>query len=113
MSYTPGGSSSGSSVGTSSDVALNNPVTSDLLTYDKSIGKWKNAPSSSYTKAEVSYALNLKLAVIFFDTVDGVWPVRSSVGNPVSVEWRGPGNNLPPIDSVYARDGYDTFYAIS
>lgn len=38
-----GGSGGTSSVAGSSDVAINNPVSSHVLTYDGSQGKWKNA----------------------------------------------------------------------
>lgn len=41
MTYVPGGSG-GSAVSTSSDVALNNPVTSEVLTYDGALAKWHN-----------------------------------------------------------------------
>lgn len=43
MTYIPEGSGGGGSVSGSSDVALNNTVHNDILTYDGTISKWKNA----------------------------------------------------------------------
>lgn len=42
MGFSPGGGGS-SSVGSSTDVALNNPADSEALVYDGTTGKWKNA----------------------------------------------------------------------
>lgn len=42
MTYVPGGGSGGGSVSTSSDVALNNPLDGNALTYNASIAKWVN-----------------------------------------------------------------------
>lgn len=42
MTYIPGGGGGSGSVGTSADVALNNPTTGQVLTYDESVGKWIN-----------------------------------------------------------------------
>lgn len=46
MSYNPGGAGS-SSVSGSTDVVLSNPANTEVLTYDTSINKWKNAAGSS------------------------------------------------------------------
>ncbi len=43
MGFNPGGGGSGS-IGGSSDVALSNPANNDVLAYDISTSKWKNAP---------------------------------------------------------------------
>lgn len=47
MTYIPGGGSGGSSqVSTSGDVALNNPIAGDVLTYNASLAKWVNNKST-------------------------------------------------------------------
>lgn len=44
MTYIPGsGSGSAGKIATSGDVALDNPLNGDVLSYDKSLDKWKNA----------------------------------------------------------------------
>ncbi len=45
MGFGPGGS--GGTIGSATDVALNNPNNNQVLTYDGSIGKWKNAASAA------------------------------------------------------------------
>lgn len=47
MTYIPGGGSGSGNVGTSGDVALNNPVTGDVLTYDEVLAKWTNGTQLS------------------------------------------------------------------
>lgn len=47
MTYIPGGGGGSGSISTSSDVALNNPITGHALVYDAGLAKWKNASSGS------------------------------------------------------------------
>lgn len=60
MGFNPGGGGGGSSsIGTSTDVSLNNLANGESLTYDSGIGKWKNtALSGGGTLADgsVTYA---------------------------------------------------------
>lgn len=51
MTYMPGGGSGSHSIATSSDVALNNAATNEVLTYDASVSKWKNAVAPAATDA--------------------------------------------------------------
>lgn len=43
MTYIPGSGGGAGNISTSGDVALNNPSSGDVLSYDKSLDKWKNA----------------------------------------------------------------------
>lgn len=98
MSFAPGGGGSGS-LATSTDVVLSGPTDGHFLRFNGITGKWTNAEQYS--------------AIIFYNTGTSSWPARSTVGNPLTVEWRGPNASQPPIDGTYARTGYDTFYAIA
>jgi cold shock CspA family protein len=42
-----GGGSGSSAIGNATDVALNNPLNAQVLTYDGTLGKWKNANSAA------------------------------------------------------------------
>ena len=42
-----GGSSGSSAISSASDVALNNPANNEVLTYDTTTSKWKNAVGGS------------------------------------------------------------------
>lgn len=44
MSFNPGSGT----IGGASDVALSNPVTSNFLAYNTSLGKWQNTPLNGY-----------------------------------------------------------------
>ncbi|MGB4759183.1 MAG: hypothetical protein WBP26_03930 [Candidatus Saccharimonadales bacterium] len=46
MGFGGSGNSGPVSIGTSTDVVLNSPQNSQVLTYDSGIGKWKNANST-------------------------------------------------------------------
>ena len=47
MGFGGSGGGGGGTVGSATDVALNNPSNNQVLTYDGTIGKWKNAAASS------------------------------------------------------------------
>lgn len=78
MTYIPGGGGGGSKVSTSGDVALNNPITGHILTYDAVLAKWTNAGVDTS---------NMK-AVITFDPVVNAYKPRPT--GYASVEWVGP-----------------------
>ncbi len=64
-----GGGGSTTSIGTSTDVALNTPVTSQVLTYDGSIAKWKNAAANG---AQVVESVNVVAAAGTTETLPDV-----------------------------------------
>ena len=47
-----GSGSGGGSIASSSDVALNNPLNNNVLTYDTSTSKWKNGTAPSIVPAD-------------------------------------------------------------
>lgn len=53
MTYIPGGGGGGGNIATSGDVALNNAASGDVLEFDGTLGKWKNA-STVDSKADLS-----------------------------------------------------------
>lgn len=61
MTYIPGNGGAGGNIATAGDVALSNPVNNDVLTFDQSIGKWKNAPAAAGAVADGSIT-NVKIA---------------------------------------------------
>ncbi len=84
-----GGSGGGSgSVAGSSDVALNNPVNNNVLTYDSSSSKWKNAagvdqsiyPVVVMHNANASMARpNVSNVVLWYGTVQPVNMINNDV----------------------------------
>lgn len=95
MTYIPGGGGGGGNIATSGDVALSNPATGEVLTFDASVSKWKNAAATSGNSTSVestvktaSYTLALTDAgsAVEFDTAGAVTltvPANSSVAFPV------------------------------
>lgn len=80
MTYIPGGGGGGGSVSTSGDVALNNVADGEVLTFDGSLQKWKNAVASADTS---------KLqAVNTYDSTTSTYPARPT--GYASVQWVGP-----------------------
>lgn len=64
MTYYPGGGGGSSSVSTSSDVALNNATSHEVLTYDGGLQKWKNANVSAANVADfASTVRTIKVAL--------------------------------------------------
>lgn len=83
-----GGSGGGSSsISGSSDVLLNSPVDTQVLTYDGPASKWKNATaaigsSPSYANLPAGTTLTvLKMA--------GTWPARPTARTDIVVQWKG------------------------
>lgn len=58
-----GGSGGGGSIAGASDAAVSSPANNDVLTYDTSIGKWKNAAATAGTSSDFGY--------IFLDNMVG------------------------------------------
>lgn len=55
MGFNPGGGGGGSSsIATATDAALNNPLNNDVLTYDNSVSKWKNATAPAAAVSSVA-----------------------------------------------------------
>ncbi len=77
-----GGSGGGGSLSGSSDVALNSPANNEVLTYDTSTSKWKNATGAVSTATQ--NALNAKAALSYSRpeiraTSSTDWQVRASI----------------------------------
>jgi len=82
MSFGGGGSGS-SRISTSQDVALNNPANNDVLTYDSTLGKWKNAISTGGAVSSVAGktgAVTLAAADVGLGNVDNT----SDANKPIS-----------------------------
>lgn len=78
-----GGSGGGGNIGSATDVALNNPSNNQVLTYDGSVGKWKNVASQSAPVSSVAGktgAVTLAKADVGLDNIDNT----SDVSKPVS-----------------------------
>lgn len=87
MTYIPGSGSGGGSVAASSDVALNNVANNEVLTFDSSVGKWKNAaaPAGGGTVETIPPGSTLTV-----QKVNGAWPARPTGRSDVTVQWKGP-----------------------
>lgn len=68
MGFTGGSGGSSSSISTSNDVSLNNPTSENILTYDSTVAKWKNAPASQ--------------VVVRYNSTASAWPAR-----PIGATW--------------------------
>ena len=82
-----GSSGGSSSIAGSSDVALNAPVNSDVLTYDTSTSKWKNAVAVG---GAVSYATLPAWTTLTVFKSGSNWPARPTSRADIVVQWRGP-----------------------
>jgi hypothetical protein len=83
MGFSPGVSR----VADLSDVITSNPADTQVLTFDSSLGKWKNAASSS--GASPSYA-NLPAGTTLTVAKSGsTWPARPTSRTDIIVQWKG------------------------
>lgn len=107
MTYIPGGGGGGGSVGTSSDVALNNAATGEVLTYDAGLAKWRNSPVNSYDVAYIDALVQKVDAVVKYDAVSSTYPLRSTATSDIKrrVRWVGP--VAPGIGGNFAVDNLD------
>ena len=70
-----GGSGGGSgAIGSASDVALNSPANNEVLTYDSSVQKWKNALTSG-SGSDAAWDYGLYPRVVW---TGSAWPARIS-----------------------------------
>lgn len=89
MGFNPGGGSGGASnVSGLSDVTLSNPANTQVLSYDSSVAKWKNANAgsgSSPTLANIPAGSNITV-----DYSGSAYPARPTARTDIVVIWRGP-----------------------
>jgi hypothetical protein len=93
VAFNPGGSSSGSSIAGSSDVALNNPSVDHVLTFNTQISKWQNkSPALVSTNVQTgnAYTLTLTDGGLVVETTSSsavtiTLPKNSSVTFPVGI----------------------------
>lgn len=69
MGFSGSGGGGSTNISGLSDVALNNPVKDDMLTYDTTSTKWKNAPVASANGATVGWVRG-----IFVDDPEDIPP---------------------------------------
>lgn len=88
-----GGSGGGSgSVAGSSDVALNNPADSQVLSYNASTSKWKNATITQGGGATAGF--------VYYTTASSSWPSRPVSATPVMWVSTTDSTALQPTDMV-------------
>lgn len=92
MTFIPGGSGGNGSLGTSNDVALNNPSDGHALVYDSSLGKWKNATTTFGDTARA------KATVVYSSATNSYAARPSGYG---TVEWMGPAEPAAGSSSEY------------
>lgn len=103
-----GGSGGGSSVAGSSDVALSSPTNNDVLTYDSTSSKWKNAIGGSGGGA-VTVA-NLPAGSVLYAryiTASSTWPARPTSRSDIMVHWIGGDESHPPSAAINGVDLWD------
>ena len=82
-----GNGSGGGSVAGSSDVALSGPANNEVLTYDSTSSKWKNAVVSGGVSGPItveSLPAGVTLSLLF---TGGVWPARPTERTDILVQW--------------------------
>ena len=87
-----GGNGGGaSSIAVAGDAALNNPASNEVLTYDSTTSKWKNAaiPNGEGTTL-----------MTYYNATTHVWPARPSVSHPIMWISTTDAAALRPIDMV-------------
>jgi len=80
-----GGSGGGGSIAGSTDVALSSPTNGQVLTYDTTLGKWKNAASSGGTVTVQNLPISVPVVV---NESGGSYPNRPAYGG--AIWWMGP-----------------------
>jgi hypothetical protein len=85
MSFGGGGSGSGSIAG-ASDVTLNSPADTQVLTYNSSTSKWINANSTGGSPTYANLPAGSTLTVA---KSGGVWPARPTSRTDIIVQWKG------------------------
>jgi len=107
MSFGGGGSGS-SRISTSQDVALNNPTDGQVLTYDGTLAKWKNAAAAGgVSLAQLNAALQATDANLF--EANGSYPLRSTVTTDTTRRVRYIGPDTPPTTNGNAIAGLDVW----
>lgn len=113
MSFGGGGGGS-SKISTSQDVALNSPATGQVLTYDGTLAKWKNAagagaanlvPTAVKSSAYTANVGELVLCDASGGTFNVTLPTAPADGVQVGVKKMDSSGNMP----IAVRGGSDTF----
>ncbi len=91
MSFNTGGGSGPSNVYSSGDVALNNTANADILTYDTTVGKWKNQVPVVRSVAGKTGAVSLATSDIPNLTSDLASKVQAVGGGIEAVVTASPG----------------------
>ncbi len=81
------GGGGGGTVGSASDVALNNPSDGQVFTSDGTIGKWKNATATGGLPTHANLPAGTTLTV---SKSSGTWPARPTSRSDITVQWKGP-----------------------
>lgn len=88
MGFNPGGGSGGATnVSGLTDVSLNNPANTQVLSYDSAIAKWKNAASSGSSPTLANLPSGVTITVM---KSSGSWPARPTSRTDIIVQWKGP-----------------------
>ncbi|MGB4759558.1 MAG: hypothetical protein WBP26_05900 [Candidatus Saccharimonadales bacterium] len=80
---------SSSAISSATDVALNNPSNNQILVYDGTVGKWKNAaaPGGSIDYSGLPAGTNISAD---YDIGSASYPARPTNRTDIIVIWRGP-----------------------
>lgn len=103
-----GSGSGGGRVASSTDVALNGPANNDVLTYDSTSSKWKNATASG-GGGPITIANLPAGSVVYarYNTSTSTWPARPTSRNDIMVHWVGGGDSNPPSGALNGIDLWD------
>ncbi len=93
-----GGSGGGGSIGTSTDVALNNPTNGQVLTYSSGVGKWENATPTGTNPTYANLPAGTTITVAY-DTGSSSWPARPTSRTDIIVQWKGPDPSPAIVES--------------
>jgi hypothetical protein len=96
------GGGGGGSVASSSDVALNSPVNQDVLTYDSSVSKWKNAVATGgvTSVAGKTGVVSLVKADVGLGNVDNTADTAKPVSTATQTALNGKANTSHTHDSA-------------
>jgi len=106
-----GGNSGGSSsIASSTDVALNSLANNQVLTYDSTLSKWKNAAASGGSGGGPVTIADLPASSVVYaryNTSTNTWPARPTSRNDIMVHWVGGGDSNPPTEALNGVDLWD------
>jgi hypothetical protein len=114
MGFGSGGGGSGGIAG-SNDVALNNPVNTEVLSYDSSTSKWKNATTVTQAAVDAKQDISAKGQANGYASLDGstlIPRTQLGSGTPDATKvlfgdgtWGVPAAAAAPVQSVAGKTG--------